>query len=416
MGWCYDAAGNLLAEAACGAATYVYNAENQMTSTAGVTYKYDGDGKRVWKTSGKLYWYGTGSDPVMETDLSGNLTDEYIFFGGKRIARRDSSGNVVYYMTDHLGTSRIVTSSAGAILDESDFYPFGGERVITFSSGNTYKFTGKERDSESGLDNFEARYLGSSLGRFMSPDPMGGKTEDPQSLNRYAYVRNNPLTLTDPSGMNFGLPCSGGNTDTCNNGLQGSWQHDQDGNKTTFDPVSIGNKDGTLQDLSSNKTGTYTASFDGSNVSLTNSGGTAQNGSWLQGTAAVSGVSGGGNLSSKFDFTFSDHGNGQSLNATFTYAGKFSEAQSELYKAGYSFSALDQMFNVREMFANPNAENYRTPGDPGTGANSGHFLVNHSIVSLLPQYSVPTTGSVHTGETNPTTSPGALWQHWTKEQ
>jgi RHS repeat-associated protein len=291
-----------------------------------------------------------------------------------------------------------------------------GLRSLAVETRVRSRCTGKERDSESGLDNFEARYLGSSLGRFMSPDPMGGKTEDPQSLNRYAYVRNNPLTLTDPSGMNFGLPCSGGNTDTCNNGLQGSWQHDQDGNKTTFDPVSIGNKDGTLQDVSSNKTGTYTASFDGSNVSLTNSGGTAQNGSWLQGTAAVSGVSGGGNLSSKFDFTFSDHGNGQSLNATFTYAGKFSEAQSELYKAGYSFSALDQMFNVREMFANPNAENYRTPGDPGTGANSGHFLVNHSIVSLLPQYSVPTTGSVHTGETNPTTSPGALWQHWTKEQ
>jgi hypothetical protein len=151
-------------------------------------------------------------------------------------------------------------------------------------------------------------------------------------------------------------------------------------------------------------------------VSLTNSGGTAQNGSWLQGTAAVSGVSGGGNLSSKFDFTFSDHGNGQSLNATFTYAGKFSDAQSELYKAGYSFSARDQLFNFREMFANPNAENYRTPGDPGTGANSGHFLVNHSIVSLLPQYSVPTTGSVHTGETNPTTSFKALFQHLANEQ
>lgn len=279
-----------------------------------------------------------------------------------------------------------------------------------------HKFTGKERDSESGLDNFEARYLGSSLGRFMSPDPMGGKTQDPQSLNRYAYVRNNPLTFTDPSGMNFGLPCSGGNTDTCNNGLQGSWQHDQDGNKTTFDAVSIGNKDGTLQDVSSNKTGTYTASFDGSNVSLTNSGGTTQNGSWLQGTDAVSGVSGGGNLSSKFDFTFSDHGPGQALHATFNYAGKFSEAQSELYKAGYSFSALDQMFNVREMFANPNAENYRTPGDPGTGANSGHFLVNHSIISLLPQYSVPTTGSVHTGETNPWASFGAAKQHLEHEQ
>ena len=67
-------------------------------------------------------------------------------------------------MADHLGTSRIVTNTAGSILDESDFYPFGGERVITASSGNTYKFTGKERDSESGLDNFGARYDSSSMG------------------------------------------------------------------------------------------------------------------------------------------------------------------------------------------------------------------------------------------------------------
>lgn len=58
------------------------------------------------------------------------------------------------------------------------------------------KFTGKERDAESGLDNFGARYMGSSLGRFMSPDPMGGHPQDPQTLNRYTYVRNNPLIFS----------------------------------------------------------------------------------------------------------------------------------------------------------------------------------------------------------------------------
>jgi RHS repeat-associated protein len=310
------------------------------------------------------------------------------------------------------------TSANESALGETDYAYDAVSRMCDASVQHAvwdYKFTGKERDQESGLDNFEARYLGSSLGRFMSPDPMGGKTEDPQSLNRYAYVRNNPLTLTDPTGMNFGLPCSGDNTATCNNGLQGSWQTDKDGTKS-FVNVSIGNKDGQLQDVSVNNTGTYTASFDGSNVSLTNSAGSTQNGSWLQGTDPVKGVSGGGDLSNKFSFDFYDHGPGQKLNATFTYAGKFSDAQSELYKAGYSFSARDQLFNFREMYANPNAENYRTPGDPGTGANSGHFLVNHSILSLLPQYSVPTTGSVHTGETNPTTSFKALFQHLANEQ
>ena len=173
-----------------------------------MSYTYDGDGKRVSKSNGKLYWYGGGSAPIAETDTSGNTTDEYIFFGGQRIARRDSSGNIVYYMADHLGTSRIVTNTAGSILDESDFYPFGGERVITASSGNTYKFTGKERDSESGLDNFGARYDSSSMGRFMSADPTTislRRMVDPQQWNMYAYVRNNPMVHVDPDGQELHL-------------------------------------------------------------------------------------------------------------------------------------------------------------------------------------------------------------------
>jgi RHS repeat-associated protein len=70
-----------------------------------------------------------------------------------------------------------------------------------------YKFTGKERDSESGLDNFGARYLGSSMGRFMSPDPDQdagfNHMDDPQSWNGYSYTRNNPLLYTDPAGTNY---------------------------------------------------------------------------------------------------------------------------------------------------------------------------------------------------------------------
>ena len=205
-GFCYDAAGNLLAQSAppCPSPTYVYNAENQLTSTAGVTYTYDGNGKRVQKSNGKLYWYGMGSDALDESDASGNIiTNEYIFFGGKRIARRDSSGNVDYYFADHLGTARVVTNATGTPQDDSDFYPFGGQRALLSSSGNTYKFTGKERDSESGLDNFGARYDSSQYGRFMTPDPIGAtkpKLTDPQQWNAYSYVRNNPLRLVDNNG------------------------------------------------------------------------------------------------------------------------------------------------------------------------------------------------------------------------
>jgi RHS repeat-associated protein len=204
-GFCYDAAGNLLQQGACPAGPpfqYNYNGENQLVSTGGVNYLYDGDGRRVSKSNGKLYWYGMGSDTLDETDSSGNLTNEYIFFNGKRIARRDSSNNVDYYFADHLGTARVVTSAAGAILDDSDFYPFGGERAVTSSSGNAYKFTGKERDSESGNDYFGARHYASSLGRFMQPDPspMGIAMADPQSWNLYSYVRNRPTRSVDVGG------------------------------------------------------------------------------------------------------------------------------------------------------------------------------------------------------------------------
>ncbi len=200
LGFSYDVAGNLLSD---GSFSYTYDAENRMKTGAGVTYTYDGDGKRVQKSNGKLYWYGMGGDPLAESDGAGTITDEFIFFNGKRIAHRKlPSGEITYYFADHLGTSRVVTNATGTVLDDSDFYPFGGERPVVSSSGNNYKFTGKERDAESGLDYFGARYNTSSLGRFMSPDssPKGIAPGDPQSWNLYSYVRNRPTRSIDVGG------------------------------------------------------------------------------------------------------------------------------------------------------------------------------------------------------------------------
>ncbi len=66
---------------------------------------------------------------------------------------------------------------------------------------STKMFTGHERDQETGVDYMMARYYGNSLPRFFSPDPLGGALGDPQSRNRYAYVRNSPINLTDPRGL-----------------------------------------------------------------------------------------------------------------------------------------------------------------------------------------------------------------------
>jgi RHS repeat-associated protein len=197
-GFAYDAAGNMTSD---GAYTYTYDAENRITSAAGVTYTYDGNGLRVEKSNGTLYWRATTSDAIAETDLSGNAKSEYVFFSGRRIARIDSSANVFYYYTDQLGTTRTITTSSGALCYDAEFTPYGQETSHTNSCPQNYKFTGYERDSETGLDYAFARYYNYRLGRFMSADPLAGDLGTPQSLNRYAYVVNNSLSAIDPLGL-----------------------------------------------------------------------------------------------------------------------------------------------------------------------------------------------------------------------
>jgi RHS repeat-associated protein len=210
----YDSAGNLYTEQP-GNMQFTYDAENHLVSAGGKTYLYDGDGKRVEKASGsplvanKLYWYGTQDSPILETDAAGNELYRYFSFAGLLVAREEGNDWVDHYGLDALGNVRWLYSNRGA-WDIIDYYPFGGERLSSSTSAgsNTRLFTGKERDPESGLDNFGARYDSSSMGRFMSPDPdnLSGilhMDDDPQSWNGYSYVRNNPLNLTDPTGTVF---------------------------------------------------------------------------------------------------------------------------------------------------------------------------------------------------------------------
>jgi RHS repeat-associated protein len=145
----------------------------------------------------------TSGATVPSGDLTIVLTSTSTSSQGDFDNVRLNGSTIYYYVSDHLGTARVVTSASGVVLDDSDFYPFGAERSYLSSSGNSYKFTGKERDSESGLDNFGARYNSSSMGRFMTPDPLlnSGRPWEPQSWNRYAYARNNPLNIIDPTGL-----------------------------------------------------------------------------------------------------------------------------------------------------------------------------------------------------------------------
>jgi RHS repeat-associated protein len=205
--WTYDAAGNLQAMSGMPGRSFDYDAENRMKTAvvagATTTYAYDGDGRRVSKT-----WNGQTTTFVY--DPFGNLAAE---FGGPA-----GSPGTQFVTTDHLGSTRLVTDSLGAAVKCYDYLPFGeeigngtaGRTASCFGSGSypvtggatNVEFTSKERDAETGLDYFLARYYSGAQGRFTSPDkPFADQTpSDPQSWNLYSYTRNNPLRYVDPSG------------------------------------------------------------------------------------------------------------------------------------------------------------------------------------------------------------------------
>jgi RHS repeat-associated protein len=194
----YDAPGDVTND---GFYNYSWDAEGHMTAVGSTTYTFDGDGRRAKKTSGTLYWYGGGMTVLAETDTSGNTTNEYVLLGGRRIARRDGSGNVYYYFKNHLGSTATITNATGTICYDADFYPLGGELSFVSTCSQNYKFAGMERDPEDGLDHTLFRQYASNLGRWLSPDPLGGDVSNSQSLNRYAYVGNNPTNFIDPLGL-----------------------------------------------------------------------------------------------------------------------------------------------------------------------------------------------------------------------
>jgi RHS repeat-associated protein len=209
-GLTYDAAGNVINDGLGGA--FVFDGENRIKTASSVTYTYDADGRRIQKSSGTNYWYGPGSQVFAETDSAGNWTN-YIFFGGQRLAR-NVSGDIKYYIADHLHSTAMFVDKAGtaaAILDDNDMYPWGGvvPGVGKTTSNNTIKFSGQYRDADTGanLDYFGARYYSNTVGRFMSPDwaakPVTvpyAKFGDPQSLNLYSYTENGPINRMDADG------------------------------------------------------------------------------------------------------------------------------------------------------------------------------------------------------------------------
>ena len=106
-----------------------------------------------------------------------------------------------FYQFDHLGSTTLVTDEQGQVVQQTSYAPYGTQ--TTGGAAPTHGFTGQRRDESTGLLYYHARYYDPQLGRFISPDPLIQNLADPQALNRYAYVRNNPINLIDPTGHSF---------------------------------------------------------------------------------------------------------------------------------------------------------------------------------------------------------------------
>jgi RHS repeat-associated protein len=204
IGYQYDAAGNLLND---GNHSYTYDAENRITQVDGgstASYFYDAEGQRLRKTTptSTLDYVRNFSGTVLGewqvSGSSGEWSGDYVYMGGKLLGEY-RNGTTYFRHEDNLGSARVLTQMSQGIQDSIDYQPFGEQ--ISGDTATTHKFTGKERDTESGLDNFGFRYNASTMGRFMTPDsPSYSNHKNPQSWNLYAYALNNPVSFRDADG------------------------------------------------------------------------------------------------------------------------------------------------------------------------------------------------------------------------
>ncbi|MFH1442953.1 MAG: RHS repeat-associated core domain-containing protein [Candidatus Micrarchaeota archaeon] len=204
----YDANGNLIQDANN---YYEYNSFNQLSAirTGNSTgfiiseYLYDPDGNRIRKTDhlkNETILY-INQNFLRVINATGTFDTIYYFADSQMIARKDPDGKKYFYHPDHLGSTTLVTNESGAVVEDTNYKPFGEP---LYDAKSRFLYTGKEKDSETGLMYYGARYYNPKIGKFTQADSMIPDLYNPQMLNRYSYVLNNPYVYIDLKG-NFGI-------------------------------------------------------------------------------------------------------------------------------------------------------------------------------------------------------------------
>ena len=203
--WTYehDDNGNVIARTHSGATQrFAFDSQNRMTGFQGDTverYVYGEGETRIAKTAeGKTTYYVNSDYEEVWRDGERIEVVKHYRSGQQKVATRDEDG-LKYIYADHLGSSSRMANAAGKQVKAIWYMPFGGDAKEHGDAKARYRYTGKEKD-DTGLYYYGARYYDDALGRFLAADSILPDVYDPQQLNRFAYVRNNPIKMVDPDG------------------------------------------------------------------------------------------------------------------------------------------------------------------------------------------------------------------------
>jgi RHS repeat-associated protein len=206
----YDKKGRLIARRSTdGITQYEYDASDRLvkvTTPDGETtsYGYTPSGERVWKKDreGLTHYIYDDLDLIQEIGEGGSTKATYIHGPGlDQPLAMIRKGRTYYYHADRLGSIRHLTDDRGAISARYDYDAFGNLRTRNALVPNPFTFTAREFDTSTGLYYYRARYYDSTLGRFLTPDPIAAELDQPLEQNPYLYAMNNPVRFTDPLGL-----------------------------------------------------------------------------------------------------------------------------------------------------------------------------------------------------------------------